>query len=71
MHGPVRNVNSRCTTANEMDSDQGVELAIVLLALLIYVAYHIQYFFVRPWLRQRYTKRSRHTAVFFASRWAV
>jgi hypothetical protein len=54
-----------------MNSDQGVELAIVLLSLLIYVAYHVQYFILRPWLRQRYRKKSRHTAIFFASRYYI
>ena len=54
-----------------MNSDQGVELAIVLLSLLIYVAYHVQYFILRAWLRQRYSKKSRHTAIFFASRYCI
>lgn len=52
-----------------MNRDQGVELAIVLLSCFVYAAYHIQYFVLRPWWRQRSSRKSRHAAIFFASRY--
>lgn len=54
-----------------MNRDQGVELAIVLLSFFVYAAYHVQYFILRPWWRQRYSRKSRHAAIFFASRCCI
>lgn len=51
-----------------MNKDQGIELAIMLLSLAIYIGYHLWLFFLRPWLQRRFRRRSRHAAVFFASR---